>query len=275
MKNLARAAAFAAVVALCGCAALPAGKHDARDPLERFNRGVYRFNSAADRGVLRPVARAWKAVVPAPLRRGLSNFVGNLGYPVVIVNDFLQGKVRDGGNDVTRLLMNTIFGLGFFDPASRAGLGRHDEDFGQTLGKWGVPTGPYLMLPLLGPSTMRDAPARLPDEYSDARHYLNDPYLRWGLWTTDKVEARASLLDTDKVLDNTYDPYAFARNAWLQRREYQVRDGNVDDADFGAGDDVPADVPSDAPAETPAEPPGNVPAGSSGATSPPADPQHH
>ncbi len=267
MKNLTRAAALAAVFALCGCASLPAGKHDARDPFERFNRGVYRFNSAADRGVLRPVARAWKAVVPVPIRRGLGNFIGNLGYPVVIVNDFLQGKVREGGNDVTRLLMNTIFGLGFFDPASRAGLGKHDEDFGQTLGKWGVPAGPYLMLPLLGPSTLRDAPARVPDEYSDARHYLTNSYLRWGLWATEKVEARTGLLDADKVLDSTYDPYAFVRNAWLQRREYQVRDGNVDESAIDAGDDMPADAPAD--------PPPDAPAGASGATTPPADPPRH
>jgi len=267
MKNPTRAAAIAVALALgaalCGCASIPAGKRDARDPLEGFNRGVYRFNSAADRGVLRPVARAWKAVVPAPVRRGLSNFIGNLGYPVVIVNDFLQGKVQDGGDDVARLLMNTVFGLGFFDPASRAGLGKHDEDFGQTLGKWGVPAGPYLMLPLLGPSTLRDAPARVPDEYSDARHYLTDPYLRWGLWTADKVEARAGLLDTDKVLDSTYDPYAFVRNAWLQRREYQVRDGNVDEPAPDLGDDMPADAPPDAPG------------GASGTTTPPADPPRH
>jgi phospholipid-binding lipoprotein MlaA len=259
MKLPVSAAACAAVFVLSGCATVPAGKQDARDPFEHFNRDVFRFNTAADRAVFRPAARAWKAVVPAPVRHGLSNFVGNLAYPVTIINDLLQGKLREGGDDFSRLLVNTVFGLGFFDPATGAGLERHDEDFGQTLGKWGVPTGPYLMLPLLGPSSLRDAPAKLPDEYGDGRHYLTDPYVRWGLWTTSKLELRAGLLDADQVLDNTYDPYAFVRNAWLQRRQYQVRDGNIDESAADAGDDAPADVPDDVPA----------------ATAPPADPQHH
>ncbi|HVO00450.1 MAG TPA: VacJ family lipoprotein [Steroidobacteraceae bacterium] len=256
-SRIAAACAATLALGLAGCATAPGGKHDPRDPFERFNRGVYRFNTAADRAVLRPAARAWKAAVPAPVRRGLGNFIGNLGYPVTIVNDLLQGKMRQGADDFSRLLVNSIAGLGFLDPASSAGLERHDEDFGQTLAKWGVPAGPYLMLPFLGPSSMRDAPAKLADEYSDGRHYLQDPYLRWGLWGADKVELRASLLDADAALERTYDPYAFVRNAWLQRREYQVRDGAVDDSDVDTGADAPADAPDDAPAPTgpPAGPP--------------------
>ena len=150
------AAAAAALFFLAGCASIPAAKRDPRDPLERFNRGVYRFNIATDRAVFRPAAKAWRAVVPRPVRRGLSNFVGNLEYPGTIVNDVLQGKFTDGGRDFTRLVINSALGLGFFDPATGAGFERHDEDFGQTLGKWGVPPGPYLMVPLLGPSTLRD-----------------------------------------------------------------------------------------------------------------------
>ena len=228
-------AALAVACLMSSCASLPPGtKHDRRDPLERVNRSVYRFNVAADHAVFRPAARVWNAAVPRPVRTSLNNFVGNLGYPVTIVNDLLQGKFTDGGHDFTRLLVNSIFGFGFFDPATGAGLERHDEDFGQTLGKWGVPAGAYLMLPLWGASTLRDAPARLVDEYSNGLHYVNDPYARWGLWTTQKLELRANLLDADPVLDRTYDPYAFVRNAWLQRREYQVRDGDVvDDAADG------------------------------------------
>src|SRR5260221_5382792 len=187
-------ASLSAICIWAGCASIPSGKADRRDPLERFNRSVYRFNVGADRAIFRPAAKAWRAVVPRPVRRGFSNFVGNLEYPVTIVNDVLQGKLTDGGRDVPRLLINSVAGLGFFDPATRAGFERHDEDFGQTLGKWGVPPGPYLMVPLLGPSSLRDAPAKLADEYSSGRHYIKDSTVRWGLWVTEKLELRASLL---------------------------------------------------------------------------------
>ncbi|MDE2218779.1 MAG: VacJ family lipoprotein [Gammaproteobacteria bacterium] len=240
MKFPAFAAALAAAGMLSACAAVPAGKHDPRDPLERVNRDVFRFNTAADHAVFRPAAKAWKAVVPPPLRQGFGNFVGNLGYPVTIVNDVLQGKITDGGHDLTRLLVNSIFGLGFFDPATHAGLERHNEDFGQTLGKWGVPPGPYLMLPFVGPSSLRDAPSMVVDQYANGRHYLKDPYLDYGLWVTSKLQLRAELLATDAVLERAYDPYAFVRNAWLERREYQVRDGAVDESPADTGEDAPA-----------------------------------
>jgi phospholipid-binding lipoprotein MlaA len=234
--------AVAAALLLSGCAALPGGKPDRRDPFERANRGIYRFNVAADRAVFRPAARAWQAAVPPPVRTGLANFVANLGYPVTILNDLLQAKFSNGVQDLSRLLVNSVLGGGLFDPATRMGLERHDEDFGLTLGKWGVPAGPYLMLPLLGPSSLRDAPSKLVDEYSNGRHYINDQYLQWGLWTASKLELRAGLLSADAVLDRTYDPYAFVRNAWIQHREFEVRDGA---ADAPAND---ADIDTDAPA---------------------------
>ena len=258
MKFRALAAAAAALFILTGCATLPAGRRDPHDPLERVNRGVFHFNSAVDRAVFRPAASAWKATVPPPVRQGLGNFVGNLEYPVTIVNDVLQGKLGDGAQDLVRLLFNSIFGLGFFDPATHAGLERHNEDFGQTLGKWGVPSGPYLMIPLLGPSSLRDAPAKLADEYANGRRYLQDPYLRSGLWTTEKLEKRAGLMDADAVLERTYDPYAFVRSAWLQRRQYQVRDGEVDES--------PADADADAPLDPQPPPEASVPS---------ADPPRH
>jgi len=241
-----QAAGLAMVLLLAGCAALPPGKRDPRDPLERVNRSVYRFNVAADRAIFRPAARAWQAGVPSPVRAGLNNFVGNLEYPVTILNDFLQGKFSNGVLDLSRLMVNSVLGAGLFDPATHMGLERHDEDFGQTLGKWGVPAGPYLMVPFLGPSSLRDAPAKLVDEYSNGRHYITDQYLQWGLWTTSKLELRAELLSADAVLDRTYDPYAFVRNAWLQHREFEVRDGAVDEtgADFGPdASDGGADAP--------------------------------
>ncbi len=232
-----------ALLLVSGCATLPSSPRDARDPFERFNRSMYKFNDAADRAVLRPTAKAWRAVVPRPARRGLSNFASNLAYPNVIVNDFLQGKFADGGRDVARLLINTVCGLGLFDPATVAGLIKHDEDFGQTLGKWGVHSGPYLVLPLLGPSTVRDAPSKLVDDYGDARHYLTDNYVRYGLWVTNAVELRARLLDSDALLDQAFDPYALVRSAWLQRREFQVHDG----ATAAKGADADAPLEEEAP----------------------------
>jgi phospholipid-binding lipoprotein MlaA len=228
----------AALLCVTGCATLPPGsRRDARDPFERVNRSVYRFNVAADHAVLRPAARAWQAAVPVPVRRSLNNFLGNLAYPTTIVNDLLQGKLAIGAQDLTRLVFNSIWGLGFFDPATTVGLERHDEDFGQTLGTWGVPTGPFLMLPFLGPSSMRDTPALVVDEYSNGRHYISNNYLNWSLWTVDKLELRVSLLPTDAVVERAFDRYAFVRNAWLRRREYQVRDGAVDETPADSGDD--------------------------------------
>jgi phospholipid-binding lipoprotein MlaA len=244
MRIRAITAATAAVLLLADCATLPNGKPAKGDPFERVNRSIYSFNSAADRAVFRPIARGWKAAVPTPIRHGLSNFISNLAYPGTIINDLLQGKFTQGGHDFTRLLINTVFGFGFFDPATTAGLERHDEDIGQTLGKWGVPAGPYIMLPIFGPSSVRDAPARLADEYTDGRHYLPNQYVRLGIWTTEKLELRASLLPLDNVVDNSFDPYAFVRNAWVQSREYKVNDGAVTDAS--------ADLDTDAGAEPPA-----------------------
>jgi len=286
---------LAAAVLLTGCATLPPGKRDVRDPLERTNRAVFKFNRAADRAVLRPAAKVWQAIMPRPVRTGLGNFSNNLGYPTTILNEYLQGKGRDGTADIARLLVNTVFGLGFFDPASHIGLPRHNEDFGQTLGKWGVHEGPYLMLPILGPSTVRDTPTRVVDAYTNGGQYLNDQYLRWSLAAASTLEIRAELLATDGMLESSFDPYALTRNAWLKRREYEVRDGNVewDDAtapDSAVSDDSPAleeppdapagapaearpaDAPAEAPAEAPVDVPTDAPAAPPGASAAPPAP---
>jgi phospholipid-binding lipoprotein MlaA len=222
-------AAFAAALLLGGCATLPPGsKPDPRDRFERANRSVYAFNKTIDHAILRPVARGYVKVTPQPVRRGISNFFANIDYPITIVNDALQGKVRDSLRDVARFGINTVIGVGgLFDPATHWGFERHDEDFGQTLGKWGVHSGPYLMLPIFGPSTVRDAPAKVVDHFTTPRTYLLSTNADLGLSVVGVVDKRAGLLNTDEMIDNAYDPYAFLRNAWLQRREYQVRDGNV------------------------------------------------
>ena len=197
-----------------------------------------------------PSSSPWRR----PVQRGIGNFFGTISYPRTIVNDLLQAKFADCGNDTARLVVNTVLGLTVFDPATRMGLERHNEDFGQTLGKWGIPSGPYLMLPILGPSTVRDAIGRVPDEYSTARHYIKDSTVKWSLTALDAVAQRAVLLDAEGVTRETFDPYAFIRNAWLQRREFLVRDGNVDEPDFS--DEPPADSPAAGPAPAPAPTPG-------------------
>lgn len=253
---------------LPACATLPPeARPDPRDRFERVNRGIYSFNNALDKNLARPAARAYVAATPAPVRTGIGNFFGNLGYTKVMINDLLQGKVRDFFADTARLVVNTTIGIGgLFDPASQLGLVEHDEDFGQTLGKWGVPPGPFLMLPLLGPSTTRDTVGLVADRFSEPDAYLVKTWNgRIGLTVGSLLDSRASLLGTDEMLAQSFDPYAFMRNAYLQRREYQVKDGapSAQDDDFEIFEDEPeptaegsAPPPTDEaqPAATPAAP---------------------
>src|SRR5688572_10059325 len=213
-----------------GCATVPAGKADPRDPWEKFNRSMYVFNDALDRAIAKPAAKGYKKVTPQFVRTGISNVITNIDTVPTIVNGLLQGKVRQAGRDSARFLLNTTLGLGgLFDPASSAGLELNDEDFGQTLGKWGVKPGPYLMLPFLGPSTVRDTFARIPDQYTYPVNYLEDDSTRILIRGVDFIDLRADLLELDAQLERSYDRYAFIRNAWMQRREFMVRDGDVED----------------------------------------------
>ena len=239
--------------ALAGCASLPKGeKPDPRDRFERFNRSIYAFNSKFDHILLRPAARGYVKITPAPVRTSVHNFLDNLDYTKTIINDFLEGKWRDGGTDTARLVLNTTIGLGgLFDPASRAGLDRHHTDFGQTLGIWGVHSGPYLMLPILGPSTVRDAIGLLPDEYSTLPVYLRPVWIPWTVSVVEAVDIRVGLLDEDKLLDSAYDPYAFVRNVWLQRREYLIHG----DAPASPEEQFPPDDDTGGPPSPPPSPP--------------------
>jgi len=198
---------------------------------------VYKFNDALDRGVAKPVAKTYKKVVPMPVRGGVSNFFANLSTPRVMLNQLLQGKFRAAANDLGRFVMNTTVGLGgILDPASRAGLDRNDGDFGQTLGVWGVHSGPFIELPLFGPSDLRDAPAKIVDHYANPlvshttnpHQYLEkNSYEKYGLTALDLVSQRAELLSLDDTLTHVYDPYAFIRDAYLQRRAYMVSGNKV------------------------------------------------
>jgi phospholipid-binding lipoprotein MlaA len=221
---------FCLLLALAGCASTPSGKSDPRDPWERFNRASFKFNDSLDRAFLRPVAKGYVKVTPRVVRTGLSNALSNLDTVTTIVNGALQGKMKQAGRDSARFLLNSTLGLGgLFDPASAAGLENNDEDFGQTLGKWGVESGPYLMLPMLGPSTLRDTFARLPDQFTSPVNYLEDDSTRYIIRAFDLLDLRADLLSLDEQLARSYDRYAFVRNAYLQRREFKVKDGNVED----------------------------------------------
>lgn len=228
MTRLVRLSWLAPLALLAGCVTIPADRADARDPFEPLNRSVYAFNDGLDRALVRPVARGYKAHVPQPVQTGVSNFVSNAKYPVTLANNLLQGKPGAALNDLARLLLNSSIGLGgLFDVATRAGLERHDEDFGQTLGRWGVPSGPYVVVPFLGPYTVRDGIGSVADDFAEPRGYLADSTLRWSFWALDKFDRRVRLLDADALLERTGDGYAFVRSAYLQRREYQVKDGNV------------------------------------------------
>ncbi|HEY6125803.1 MAG TPA: VacJ family lipoprotein [Steroidobacteraceae bacterium] len=241
---------------LTGCATVPSGKTDPRDPWERFNRTTFKFNDALDRAIAKPVAKGYVKVTPRVVRTGISNFFNNLDTVPTIVNDALQGKFRQAGHDSARFLLNSTLGLGgLFDPASAAGLDANDEDLGQTFGKWGVKPGPYLVLPVLGPSTTRDAFSRLADTYLEPVWYLEDDSTRYLIRVIDLLDQRASLLELESQLARSYDRYAFIRNAWLQRREYQVKDGNIEDDSLELEQEFMDQPPEGTSAEPPAESP--------------------
>ena len=228
---------------LQACATLD-GPADPSDPLERYNRSVYTFNDRLDKYMLKPIAKGYDAITPNPVQKAVNNFFSNLDDVLVIVNDVLQLKPLQTASDTGRLIINSSIGLfGLIDWASDMGLEKHNEDFGQTLGYWGVPAGPYFVIPFLGPSTLRDAGGLATDTY-----YF-DPQFReietsfpppsrkpeslvWNLTILDKVDVRAKLLKTENILDSAaLDPYVFIREAWLQRRNYLVQDGVVDGVD--------------------------------------------
>ncbi|WP_249673071.1 MlaA family lipoprotein [Pseudomonas abieticivorans] len=198
------------------------------DPWEGVNRVIFRFNDTVDTYAFKPLAQGYQYITPQFVEDGIHNFFRNIGDVGNFANDVLQAKPRAAGIDVTRVIFNTTFGvLGFIDVGTRMGLQRNDEDFGQTLGKWGVGSGPYVMLPLLGPSTVRDAIAKYPDSYTQPYPYMDDMSLRNSVFGLNMVDTRASLLSAEKLING--DKYIFIRNAYLQNREFKVKDGKVVD----------------------------------------------
>lgn len=198
------------------------------DPWESVNRPIFQFNDFVDTYALKPLAQGYEFITPQFVEDGIHNMFRNVGDVTNLANNILQAKPAAAGVDTARLIFNTTFGLlGFFDVGTKMGLNRSDEDFGQTLGYWGVGSGPYVMIPLLGPSTLRDAPSKYVDSYTQPYRYMNDIGWRNSTFGLNVVDVRASLLDSEKLISG--DKYTFIRNAYLQNREFKVRDGEVED----------------------------------------------
>lgn len=230
-------------VMLAGCATTRetsmAGTHD---PLESFNRGVYKFNDTVDKAALKPIAGAYKAVLPSTIRTGVNNFFTNLGTLVTIVNDLLQFKFSEAMNDTGRFVINSTFGIaGLIDVASMDNIEQRNEDFGQTLAYWGWEDSTYLVLPFIGPSTLRDTGGLIVDSsFFDPIYYVDDARDRNQLLIAKFIDKRSQYLPASDLLDEAaLDPYAFMRDAYLQRRKNQIYDGNapMNDAYF---DEEPA-----------------------------------
>jgi phospholipid-binding lipoprotein MlaA len=230
-KKLIKILMWVSVVLVAGCATTQQTERVAKiDPFESINRAVFTFNENADEYVIKPAAEAYQFVLPEFVRTGVTNFFSNIGDIFVAVNNLLQGKPGNAANDIGRFLVNSTIGiLGLFDVATDAGLEKNKEDFGQTLGVWGVPSGPYVVLPLFGPSSVRDTAGLAVDLKTD--FILNSNQLnhdqKVGSTVLRVVNQRANLLNASQLLeDAAFDKYSFLRDSYLQRRHNQVHDGN-------------------------------------------------
>lgn len=223
-KRFGQVGLLAAAVFLTGCAT----SGNPKDPIEGFNRAMYRVHDGIDTVILKPVATGYDTVLPAPVQKGVTNFFANIGDLMISVNNLLQGKVGDAATDLSRVLVNTSVGiLGIFDVASSEGLTKHDEDFGQTFGRWGVNEGAYVFIPLLGPRTARDTVGVAVDLWTDPVTYINDVPVRNSLLALRAVNTRANLLPADKIIEEAaIDKYSYIRDAYLQNRRNLVHDGN-------------------------------------------------
>ena len=224
LSRIATLIIVAAALALTGCASTP---RNPDDPLERYNRAMFAFNDGLDRAIVRPAAQVYEGVTPRFVRTGVGNVFGNLADVWIGANNMLQGKLAEGLSDWMRFMVNSTFGIGgLLDIASEMGLQKNDEDFGQTLAVWGIGEGPYVVLPLLGPRTLRDALALPVDWKADPVAAINHNQTRATVVALRVVHGRARLLPLDAALDDALDRYAFMRDSYLQRRRYLVHDGN-------------------------------------------------
>jgi len=212
-----------------GCATIE-GAADPSDPFEGYNRAVHKFNKDFDKAIATPVAETYQDITPVWLDKGITNFFGNLGDFVIVINDLLQFKFMQAASDTARIVFNTTVGLfGFFDPATQLDFRKHNEDFGQTLGYWGVPAGPYFVLPFLGPSTIRDSAGLAVDyiHFHPVVTHYDDLRTRYSFLAINYIDKRADLLGATKLIEAAaLDEYIFIREAYLQRRLYYVYDGD-------------------------------------------------
>jgi phospholipid-binding lipoprotein MlaA len=226
MRRIWTLLALCVVLALQACASVP--NADARDPWESMNRRIYSFNDVLDNVAIKPAAKVYTQVLPSPVRTGIHNFLGNLGDVWSMVNSALQFKGQATVKTLMRIQVNTFLGLGgVLDVATEMRLEKRKEDFGQTLGHWGVKPGPYVVLPIFGPSTLRDTLAMPLDIKGDLVQQFNDPSTRNALSVTRVMDVRSGLLQTlDVIKAAALDPYTFVRDGYLQKRESDVYDGN-------------------------------------------------
>ena len=225
----------AAIALLVGCASTSERLGDDTDTLESYNRAMFAFNDAVDKALFKPVAKVYRRILPEPVTTSVGNFFSNLNDVVVLVNDLLQFKLHLAAMDSSRIVFNTTFGVaGLFDVATRMELPKHNEDFGQTLGYWGFGEGYYLVLPLLGPSTVRDTFGLVGNFFTNPVTWATDSEaVEWSLWGLDLINRRSSLLRIERALaDEQIDPYSFQRSAYLQMRRNLVYDGNPPKPDF-------------------------------------------
>jgi len=221
-----RVLTVAAACVLAGCASVPYENPD--DPWERYNRTMFRINDTVDKAVTKPLAQTYDAVAPLPVRSGIGNFFGNLGDVWTGANNLMQGKGRDGLSDLGRVVINSTLGiLGLFDIATEMGIEKHDEDFGQTLAVWGVPSGPYFVVPFFGPRTLRGAAALPVDLMGSGTVQLSDVAARNTASALRLVHQRAALLGADRAVEQgSLDRYGYIRDFYLQRRRYEIYDGH-------------------------------------------------
>ncbi|KDE38675.1 MAG: VacJ family lipoprotein [Nitrincola lacisaponensis] len=232
-KSLRKVAFTASVVMSLSVTAAQAQQEN--DPWEGFNRAMFSFNDGLDRAIVKPVTQGYRYVTPEIAQTGVNNFFENLRDVRTMINNLLQGKVHNALEDFSRITFNTTFGIGgLIDVATPMGIPKNNEDFGQTLGYWGVSSGPYVVLPLFGPSTVRDTVGMVPDWYLDPVTYVDDRAVRNSLRAVRLIDTRSQLMNAERIISG--DRYVFIRDAYLQRREYLINDGEMevrfDESDF-------------------------------------------
>jgi phospholipid-binding lipoprotein MlaA len=219
---------FTLLTLASGCATT--GAVDSRDPFEGFNRGVFKFNETMDNVLFTPLGKVYQAITPNPVDKGVTNFFSNLGDIAVVVNDLLQFKAGRAVSDAARFIFNSTIGLlGVIDVSTAMGLPKHNEDFGQTLAHWGVGSGPYLVMPLFGPTTLRDSTSLMVDKgFLNPVFYVDDTAVKSGLLTLNYIDFKADLLSADKLLEEAaLDKYEFVKSAYFEKRANLINDGDV------------------------------------------------